>query len=334
VSNPAALTGKAVVVPVPGGLEALQLADVPVPLPGAREVLIEVHAAGINRADVKQRAGDYPMPPGASNVPGLEVSGRIVAVGQNVERWAVGQDVCALVISGGYAEYCIAPADQCLAVPPGVSLLESAALPEAAFTVWTALFEAAGLRAGESVLIHGGASGIGTMAIQMASALGSRALVTAGSNERCAACANLGAELAINYREEDFVEAVLRHTDGRGVDVVLDMIGGPYSERNTRVLAPHGRLCFIAGDGGQDATFKVRDIMLKRLTITGSTLRHRSIEDKGRVAGILERIVWPLFAQGRIRPLVNRQFSLDRVQEAHAAMEAGNVTGKIILRVR
>jgi putative PIG3 family NAD(P)H quinone oxidoreductase len=315
-------------------LEALQLADVPVPLPNAREVLIEVHAAGINRADLKQRAGDYPMPPDASNIPGLEISGRIAAVGESVDRWTVGQEVCALVVSGGYAEYCIAPADQCLAVPQGVSLLEAASLPEAAFTVWTALFEAASLRAGESVLIHGGASGIGTMAIQMATALGSRALVTAGSKDRCAACIGLGAELAINHREEDFVEAAHRHTEGRGVDVILDMIGGPYSERNTRALAPHGRLCLIAGDGGQEATFKVRDIMLKRLTITGSTLRHRSVEDKGRVARILERIVWPLFARGLIRPVVDRQFTLDRVQEAHAAMEAGNVTGKIILRVR
>ena len=251
-----------------------------------------------------------------------------------MDRWTVGQEICALVVAGGYAEYCIAPAEQCLAVPPGVSLLEAASLPEAAFTVWTALFEAAGLRAGESVLVHGGASGIGTMAIQMATALASRVLVTAGSQERCRTCVALGAELAINYREEDFVEAVLRHTDGRGVDVVLDMIGGPYAERNTRALAPHGRLCFIAGDGGQDATFRVRDIMLKRLTITGSTLRHRSVEDKGRVARILERIVWPLFAQGRIKPVLDRRFSFDRVQEAHAAMEAGNVAGKIVLSLR
>lgn len=325
---------KAVLVPAPGGVEALQLADVDVPAPGHGEVLIEVHAAGVNRADLKQRAGDYPMPPGAPNIPGLEVSGRIAAVGPDAGRWVVGQEVCALVVGGGYAEYCIAPAAQCLPVPDGVPLLQAAALPEAAFTVWTALFESAGLRAGETVLIHGGASGIGTMATQMAAALGSRPLVTAGSGERCASCRALGAELAVNYRERDFVDEVLRHTDGRGVDVVLDMIGAPYAERNVKALAREGRLCFIAGDGGQDATFRVRDIMLKRLTVTGSTLRHRSIEDKGRVATILERKVWPLLERGRIKPVVDRVFPIDRVRDAHAAMEAGSVTGKILLNVR
>jgi putative PIG3 family NAD(P)H quinone oxidoreductase len=315
-------------------LDALRLTDIPVPVPGHGEVLIAVHAAGINRADLKQRAGDYPMPPGAPDVPGLEVSGLIAAVGEDVERWTVGQEVCALVVGGGYAEYCLAPAAQCLPVPDGVSLLDAAALPESAFTVWTALFEAAGLRAGEIVLIHGGASGIGTMAIQMAAALGSRPVVTAGSSGRCTVCRDLGAELAVDYRELDFAEEVLRHTGWRGVDVVLDMNGVPYAARNTKVLATHGRLCFIAGDGGQEATFTVRDIMLKRLTITGSTLRHRSVEDKGRVAGILERVVWPLFRTGRIRPVVDRVFPLDQVRDAHAAMEAGQVTGKLLLSIR
>jgi NADPH2:quinone reductase len=326
-------TGRAVRIPTPGGLEALQLADVAVPRPGSREVLIKVHAAGVNRADVKQRAGDYPMPADAPDIPGLEVSGRIAALGGEVDRWAVGQEVCALVVGGGYAEYCVAPVGQCLPVPAGVSLLQAAALPEAVFTVWTALFEAAALRAGETVLIHGGASGVGSMAIQIAAALGSRPLATAGSSERCATCRELGAELAVDYREQDFVEAVRRHTGGYGVDVVLDMVGAPYAERNTQVLAPYGRLCYIAGDGGQDATFKVRDIMLKRLTITGSTLRHRSVEDKARVAAIVERKVWPLLAAGRIRPVVDRVFALDDVGQAHAAMEAGKVTGKILLRV-
>lgn len=297
-------------------------------------MLIEVYAAGINRADLKQRAGDYPMPLGAPNVPGLEVSGVIAAIGADVGDWAVGQEVCALLVGGGYAEYCLAPAAQCLPVPNGVQLLEAAALPEASFTVWTALFEQARLRACESVLIHGGASGIGTMAIQMVTALGSRAMVTAGSGERCAVCMGLGAELAINYREQDFVEEVLRHTGGRGVDVVLDMIGAPYASRNIKSLAPCGRLCFIAADGGQEAAFTIREIMLKRITVTGSTLRHRSVEDKGRIAGILRRIVWPLFEQGRMKPVVDRMFPLDKVRDAHAAMEAGQVTGKILLRMR
>ncbi len=320
-------------VPSPGGPEALEVVRVPVPFPGHGEVRIRVHAAGINRADCKQRAGDYPMPPGAPATLGLEISGVIEAIGQGTTQWAVGDRVCALVAGGGYAEYCIAPAGQCLPVPAGIDLVDAAGLPEAAFTVWTALFEHGALRAGDIALIHGGASGIGTMAIQMAVALGSRAIVTAGSEARCELCRTLGAELAINYREDDFVDAILRHTQGRGVDAVLDMVGGPYAGRNARAMAPFGRLAYIAGDAGAEATFNIREIMLKRLVVTGSTLRHRSVEDKTRIAAILRRVVWPLLESGRIRPIIDKVFALERAGDAHAHMEAGGAAGKILLKV-
>jgi putative PIG3 family NAD(P)H quinone oxidoreductase len=324
----------AIQAPVPGGPEVLKLLQVPIAPPGPGELLIEVHGAGINRADCKQRAGNYPMPPGAPLTLGLEVSGVVGAVGEGVGGWALGDRVCALVAGGGYADYCLAPAGQCLPVPEGIDLVEAAALPEALFTVWTALFEHGALRAGEVALIHGGASGIGTMAIQMVSALGSRAIATAGSAVRCDLCMTLGAELAINYRNEDFVAEVLRHTGGRGADAVLDMVGGPYAGRNLKAMAPFGRLAYIAGDGGPEATFSIREIMLKRLVITGSTLRHRSIDDKARVAGLLRRIVWPLLESARIRPVVDRLFTLAQAGQAHAAMEAGGVAGKIVLKVR
>jgi len=322
----------AIQAPVPGGPEALELLQVPVDAPGAGELLIEVHAAGINRADCKQRAGNYPMPPGVPLTLGLEVSGVVSALGAGVEGWAVGDRVCALVAGGGYAEYCLAPAGQCLPVPKGVDLVEAAALPEALFTVWTALFEHGALRAGDVALVHGGASGIGTMAIQLASALGSRCIATAGSDERCRLCVALGAELAINYRTRDFVEDVLRHTGARGVDVVLDMVGGPYAGRNLEAMAPFGRLSYIAGDAGPEATFNIREIMMKRLIVTGSTLRHRSVEDKTRIAQTLLRVVWPLLERGRVKPVVDRILPLARAGEAHAAMEAGNIAGKILLR--
>jgi putative PIG3 family NAD(P)H quinone oxidoreductase len=328
------ITALAVQVPSPGGPEALVLARQPVPSPAVGQVLIEVHAAGVNRADCKQRAGDYPMPPEAPNVPGLEVSGIVQAVGAGVAGWKPGDRVCALVVGGGYAEYCIAPAAQCLPVPAGVDLVEAAALPEALFTVWTSLFEHAALRPGDVALIHGGASGIGTMAIQLAAALGSRPVATAGSAERAELCRNLGAELAIDYRKQDFVDEVLRHTGGRGVDVVLDMVGGPYAARNLKALAPYGRLCYIAGDAGPEATFNIREIMLKRIVVTGSTLRHRSVEDKGRIAGILRRVVWPLLERGRIKPVVDHVVPLAEVRDAHVRMESGKVAGKIVLRVR
>jgi len=321
-------------IPRPGGLDALVLADKPIPAPTAGEVLIEVHAAGVNRADIKQRAGDYPMPAGASTVPGLEVSGRIVQVGKGATPWREGDWVCALVVDGGYAEYCIAPAVQCLPIPRGLDVVQAAALPEAVFTVWTALFEQAGLRSGERVLIHGGASGIGTTAIQMATAFGAEAYATAGSGERCALCVTLGARAAFNYREVDFVQAIADHTAGKGVDVILDMVGGSYAPRNLRALAQHGRLCFIAGDESQDIAFTVREITLKRAVITGSTLRHRSIQDKGRVASILREKLWPLIEAGAVRPHIDRVVPLAEVARAHEALEAGLVAGKVVLRVR
>jgi NADPH2:quinone reductase len=321
-------------VPVPGGPEALKVLQVQLGAPVRGEVLIEVHGAGINRADCKQRAGNYPMPPGAPRTLGLEVSGIVSALGEGVSEFAVGNRVCALVAGGGYAEYCLAPAGQCLPVPANIDLVDAAGLPEAMFTVWTALFEHGALRAGDVALIHGGASGIGTMAIQMASALGSRAIATAGSAERCKLCVSLGAELAINYRDQDFVAEVLRHTGGRGVDAVLDMVGGPYAGRNLEAMAHHARLCYIAGDAGPEATFNIREIMLKRIVITGSTLRHRSIDDKSRIAAILRRVVWPLLETGRVKPVVDKVFPLAEVSEAHAAMEAGQVAGKILLKVR
>ncbi len=327
-------TGTVINVPVTGGPEALVLKQLPVPVPGHGEVLIEVHAAGVNRADCKQRAGDYPMPPNAPAVPGLEVSGVVAGIGAGASDWKIGDRVCALVLGGGYAEYCIAPGVQCLPVPAGVELVDAAALPEALFTVWTALFEHALLRPGDIALIHGGASGIGTMAIQLATALGSRAIATAGSAERCTLCTTLGAELAINYHDQDFVAEVLRHTGARGVDVVLDMVGGPYAARNLRAMAPFGRLCYIAGDAGAEATFTIRELMMKRIVVTGTTLRHRSVEDKGRIAALLKRIVWPLLESRRVRPVVDRIVPLAEAAEAHRLMEAGQVAGKLLLRVR
>ncbi len=324
----------AVQAPVPGGPEALKVMQVPIGAPGPGELLIEVHGAGINRADCKQRAGNYPMPPGAPLTFGLECSGVVCEIGEGVTGWSVGDPVCALVAGGAYADYCIAPAGQCLPIPNGVGLVEAAALPEALFTVWTALFEHGALRAGDIALIHGGASGIGTMAIQMASALGSRAIATAGSDARCDLCVRLGAEKAINYRTQDFVEEVLLHTDGRGVDVVLDMVGGPYAGRNLKAMAPFARLSYIAGDAGPAATFNIREIMMKRLVVTGSTLRHRSIEDKTRIAAALRRVAWPLLEKGRVKPVVDRIVPLANASEAHAAMEAGSIAGKILLRAR
>ena len=324
----------AIQAPVPGGPEALKLLQIPIEAPGAGELLIEVHAAGINRADCKQREGNYPMPPGVPRTLGLEVSGVVGALGEGVAGWAIGDRVCALVTGGGYADYCLAPAGQCLPVPDGVDLVEAAALPEALFTVWTALFEHGALRAGDIALVHGGASGIGTMAIQLVSSLGSRCIATAGTDERCDLCVTLGAELAINYRTRDFVEEVLRHTESRGVDAVLDMVGGPYAGRNLKAMAPFARLSYIAGDAGPEATFNIREIMMKRLIVTGSTLRHRTVGDKTRIAQTLRRVVWPLLESGRVKPVVDRILPLARASEAHAAMEAGNIAGKILLRTR
>jgi putative PIG3 family NAD(P)H quinone oxidoreductase len=321
-------------VPVSGGLEALILRRQPVARPRAGEVLIKVSAAGVNRGDVKQREGDYPMAGlKLSTVLGLEVAGVVVAVGPDVAGIKLGDPVCALVSAGGYAQYCLAPAVQCLPIPKGLDFIAAAAIPETFFTVWLTLFEQGQLKAGETLLVQGGASGIGTSAIQMATALGVRVLATAGSAAKCAVCVESGAELAINYQEQDFVERVLAHTDQAGVDVVLDMVGGPYAARHLKVLREKGRLCYVAGDGGAEASFNIRAIMLKRLSITGATLRHRSEQEKGWIASQLWQKIWPFIEDGCIRPIVDRVVPLCHVKEAHRALESGATIGKVVLSV-
>ena len=315
----------------PGEPEVLVPGDREVPAIGTNEVLVRVAAAGVNRADTMQRRGSYPPPPGASDVLGLEVSGTVAAVGDAVAGWAVGDPVCALLAGGGYAEYCAVPAPQCLPVPAGIDIVDAAALPEVAMTVWTNVFDRAGLRPGETLLVHGGSSGIGTMAIQLAAALGSRVLVTAGSAEKCAACTALGAEAAVNYRETDFVEAVRAATGGRGVDVVLDMVGQQYLQRNLDVLKPEGRLIIIAMMSGADARINLATLMTRRLTVTGSTLRARSVQQKGAVAAAVRERVWPLIEAGRVRPVVHRRFPLSRAGEAHRLMESSTHIGKLLL---
>jgi NADPH2:quinone reductase len=320
----------AIEIPAPGGPEALVPAERPLPRPGAGEVLVKVAAAGVNRPDVMQRSGGYPPPPGASDIPGLEIAGTVVAVGDGVERWHEGEAVCALVAGGGYAEYCAAPAPQCLPVPSGLSMVEAAALPETYFTVWSNVFDRAGLRAGESILVHGGSSGIGTTAIQLAHAFGARVLTTAGTDEKCGACRHLGADVTINYRTQDFVAVVKNETQG-GVDVVLDMVGGDYIQRNIAALAPEGRLVQIAFLGGSKATVDFLPLMLKRLTYTGSTLRPRPVEFKGAIAWSLEEKVWPLLAAGTVAPQIFRTFALRDAADAHRLMESSAHVGKIML---
>ena len=315
----------------PGEPEVLAVGDRPVPAVGTGEVLVRVAAAGVNRADTMQRRGNYPPPPGASDVLGLEVSGTVAAVGDAVSGWAVGDPVCALLAGGGYAEYCAAPAPQCLPAPAGVDLVDAAALPEVAMTVWTNVFDRAALRPGETLLVHGGSSGIGTMAIQLATAFGSRVFVTAGSAEKCAACTALGAEAAVNYREADFVEAVRDAAGGLGVDVILDMVGQQYLQRNLELLKPEGRLVIIALMSGAAGEMNLATLMTRRLTVTGSTLRARSVEQKGAVAAAVRERVWPLVETGRVRPVVHRRFPLSRAGEAHRLMESSTHIGKLLL---
>jgi NADPH2:quinone reductase len=317
----------------PGGPEVLQPVRRPLPRPGVGEVLIKVAAAGVNRPDCLQRAGAYAPPPGASDLPGLEVSGTVVAAGDGVTQWRTGDPVCALTPGGGYAEYCLTPAGQCLPVPSGLSMLEAASLPETCFTVWINVFERARLAPGETLLVQGGSSGIGVTAIQMAHAFGNRVFATAGSAEKCAACERLGAERGINYRTEDFVEVVRQLTGGKGVDVILDMVGGEYVPREIKALATDGRLSIIAFLGGTRATLDMGDILYRRLTITGSTLRPRTIEYKTQVAGALRERVWPLIEAGQIRPVIHRVFRLDQARDAHALMESSVHVGKIMLQV-
>lgn len=315
----------------PGGPQHMRVAEGPRPRPAANEVLIQVAAAGINRADIAQREGRYPPPADASPILGLEVAGEIVECDDAVERWQPGDRVCALVNGGGYAEYAVAPAGQCLPVPDELPVIDAAALPETFFTVWSNVFDRAHLRAGEVFLVHGGSSGIGTTAIQLARERGARVFATAGSEEKCAACQRLGAERAINYRTEDFVEVVRGRTDGYGADVILDMVGGEYTARNVRLAAPEGRIVNIAALQGTKVEINLFEIMAKRLTLTGSTLRPRSNEFKAAIAAALEREVWPLIADGRIRPVIHATIPLDQVADAHRLMESSRHIGKIML---
>jgi NADPH2:quinone reductase len=315
----------------PGGPEVLQPIEVPLPRPTRREVLIRVIAAGVNRPDLMQREGKYPPPPGASDIPGLEVCGTIAACGPDTVRWREGDHVCALVSGGGYAEYCVAPDVQCLPIPSTVDLVSAAGMPETFFTVWANVFERGRLRDGESFLVHGGASGIGTTAIQMARAFGARVFATAGTSEKCAECERLGAERAINYKTQDFVAALMSLTGGRGIDVILDMVGAPYFARNVELLALEGRLLQIAVLHGAKAEINLVRLLRQRLTITGSTLRSRSVEEKGAIASALEKAVWPFVEAGTIRPIVYATFPLKEAAEAHRLMESGSHIGKIVL---
>jgi NADPH2:quinone reductase len=327
-------TMTAIEIATPGGPEALKPVSRPVPVPAAGEVLIAVEAAGINRPDVLQRKGRYDPPPGASDIPGLEIAGRVVAVADNVTDYRVGDRVCALVAGGGYAEFCTAPAVQCLPIPDGFSAVEAAALPETFFTVWSNVFDRGRLTAGETFLVHGGSSGIGTTAIQLAKAFGARVFATAGSAAKCAACTKLGADRAINYREEDFAAVIKAETDGRGVDVVLDMVGGDYVERSISVMAPDGRHVSIAFLNGAKVTLNLQAVMVKRLTLTGSTLRARPVSMKAEIAQSLRREVWPKLAAGAVKPLIHATFPLAQAAAAHTLMESSEHIGKIVLVVQ
>ena len=328
--SPAPMT--AVAIDRPGPADVLVPVKRPRPRPGEGEVLIRVAAAGVNRPDVLQRMGKYPPPPGASDLPGLEVAGEIVAVAAGVSWPAVGDRVCALVNGGGYAEYAVAPAPQCLPVPDGLSMVEAAALPETFFTVWANVFDRCGLKPGESFLVHGGASGIGTAAIQICAALGARVFATAGSADKCAACERLGAELAVNYREADFVEVIRQRTDGAGIDVILDMVGGDYTARNLRLLREKGRIAQIYFLRGSEVTIDLGEIMRKQLTLTGGTLRPRTVAEKGAIATSLREKVWPFLESGTIRPVVHAELPLSAAAEAHRLMETDAHIGKIVLR--
>ena len=328
-SLPATMT--AIEIPEYGGPEKLVPGTRPRPEPAAGEVLVKVAAAGVNRPDVLQRQGGYAPPPGASDIPGLEIAGTVAALGDGVTDWTVGDDVTALVAGGGYAEYCTAPAPQCLPIPKGLDPTQAAALPETFFTVWSNVFDRGRLAEGESFLVHGGSSGIGTTAIQLAQAFGARVFATAGSAEKCKACEELGAERAINYREEDFVAAVKAATGDAGVDVILDMVGGDYIARDIKALAPDGRLVFIAFLGGPKTEVNFLPVMLKRLTITGSTLRPRPVAFKAAIAENLKTKVWPLIEAGRLRPLIHATFPLAEAAEAHRLMESSAHIGKIVL---
>jgi NADPH2:quinone reductase len=322
----------AIGIKAPGGPEALIPEERTVPTPGEGELLIRVRAAGVNRPDVMQRKGGYPPPPGASDIPGLEIAGEVAALGSGVKRWKEGDRIMALVSGGGYAEYCLAHASHTLAVS-GLPLEEAAAVPETFFTVWHNVFERGGLKSGETFLVHGGSSGIGTTAIQLAKQFGATVFTTAGSDEKCEACRKLGADLAVNYKSDDFVAACKKATDGKGVDLILDMVGGDYIERNYEAAAVEGRIVQIAFQGSAKSTVNFMRLMLKRLHHTGSTLRARSIADKGAIARAVEEKVLPLLASGKVKPVLYKTFPLKEAATAHALMESSTHIGKIVLTV-
>ncbi|MSQ49902.1 MAG: NAD(P)H-quinone oxidoreductase [Betaproteobacteria bacterium] len=315
----------------PGGPEVLVPAERPTPSPKANEILVKVAAAGVNRPDILQRQGKYPVPPGASDLPGLEIAGVVTACGTEVTMWKPGDQVCALTHGGGYAEYCVTPEVQALPMPKGLTALQAASLPETFFTVWSNVYDRARLAPGESLLVQGGSSGIGVTAIQMAAAMGNRVFATAGSDEKCAACVKLGAERAINYKTQDFGAEIMAATDGKGVNVILDMVGGDYVPRELKCLADEGRLVFIAVLGGWKTELDITEVMRKRLSITGSTLRPRPVDFKGAVANSLRAKIWPLIEAGKIKPVIYQTFPLAQASEAHKLMETSQHIGKIVL---
>jgi NADPH2:quinone reductase len=321
----------AIVIRAPGGPDVLVPEERPVPLPGRREVLVKIAAAGVNRPDVMQRKGLYPPPPGATDIPGLEIAGEVVALGAEVTRWKRCDQVMGLVVGGGYAPFCPVHESHALPIRQHLSVIEAAAVPETFFTVWHNVFQRGALKAGESLLVHGGSSGIGTAAIQLAKAHGAHVIATAGTADKCQACRRLGADVAVNYKDEDFVAATKAATQGRGADVILDMVGGEYIERNYEAAAVEGRVVQIAFQGSPKATVDFRRIMLKRLTHTGSTLRTRSVEDKGAIAGAVEQHVLPLIAAGRVKPVIDSSYPLAQAALAHARMESSLHIGKIVL---
>ncbi len=321
-------------IPKPGpDCDALVQGRRPVPAPGAGEILIEVAAAGVNRPDLLQRRGHYPPPPGISDVPGLEIAGQVVALGANAERWKLGDQVTALVAGGGYAQYCVAPAAQALPIPKGLSALEAACLPETFFTVWTNVYDRCALQPGETLMVHGGSSGIGTTAIMMAKALGNPVIATAGTKDKCDACLALGAALAINYKEQDFAAEAKRFTNGKGINVILDMVGGDYIERDLDCLADDGRIGIIAVLGGAKGQINFAKLMLGRKTITGSTLRARPVAVKAAIAKSLEQHVWPLIEAGKIKPQIAATLPLAQAADAHRLLEEGKIVGKVVLKV-
>jgi NADPH:quinone reductase len=328
---PARMT--AIGISAPGGPEVLIPEERPVPTPGAGEILVKVAAAGVNRPDVMQRKGLYPPPPGAPDIPGLEIAGTVAAIGPEVKRWKEGDAVTALVAGGGYAEYCVAHESIALPVPKGLSMAEAAAIPETFFTVWSNVFDRGGLRSGEAFLVHGGTSGIGTTAIQLAKAFGATVITTAGTDEKCDACRMLGAAHAINYKTQDFVAETKQATGGKGANLILDMVGGEYIDRNYEAAAVDGRIVQIAFQGSSKATVDFRRLMLKRLHHTGSTLRARPIPEKAAIARSVESKVWPLIEAGKVKPVLYRTFPLKEAAAAHALMESSEHIGKIVLTV-